>query len=136
MEKLIIHILPNWINLPLKILLVIITISFATFIFATIKEKSKLGIVSQFILINSLLLSVVIICIVTIVGIMQDNSNSYTITKTNDTVIVTSHSDWIDNTAYNIIGHRDGHYYLENDQHPDNIIKLKDEEFKQITNQK
>lgn len=135
MEKLVIHILPNWLDIPIKILTIIIVISFATFLFAAFIEKFKLYVISHLIFIISMLLSFMIICVITIVGIMPDNSNAYTITKTDDTVLITSHSDWIDNTTYNIIGHRDGIYYLENDQHKNSIIKLKDEDFEKIASQ-
>lgn len=136
MEKLIIHTLPNWIDIPLKILLVIIVISFPTFIFAAAKNKFKLYVVSNLILIISMSLSFVIASIVAIIGVIPDNNKSYTITKTNDTITVTSHSDWIKNSTYNIIAHKDGIYYLENSERKDKVIKLSDEEFEQITNQK
>ena len=136
MEKLIIHTLPNWIDIPLKILLVIIIISFPTFIFAAAKNKFKLYVVSNLILIISMSLSFVIASIVAIIGVIPDNNKSYTITKTNDTITVTSHSDWIKNSTYNIIAHKDGIYYLENSERKDKVIKLSDEEFEQITNQK
>lgn len=136
MEKLIVHILPNWIDIPLKTLLAIIGISFGTFIITVLIEKIKLFVISHFILIISLSLSLVIACILAIAGIIPDNSNSYTITKTIDTITVTSHSDWIANATYNIIAHKDGIYYLENSERKDKVIKLSDEEFERITNQK
>lgn len=136
MEKLIVHILPNWVDIPLKILVVIMTITFATFIFAAIKNNIKLGLVSQFIFIISLLTSFVIIFIIAIAGIMPDNPKSYTITKTNDTIMINSHSDWIATSTYNIIGHKYGIYYLENSERKDKVIKLPDKEFERIANQK
>lgn len=136
MEKLIIHTLPNWIDIPLKILLVIIVISFPTFIIAAIKNKFKLYIISHLMTIISMSVSVVIICIIAIAGIMPDKSNSYTITKTDDTITVTSHSDWIANSTYNVIAHKNDIYYLENSKTKDKVIKLPDKEFEQITNQK
>lgn len=135
MEKLIVHTLPNWLDIPLKILVVIITISFATFIFATAKNKFKLYVISHLTFIISMILSLIIIIIIAIIGVMPDKSNSYTITKTDNTVLITSHSNWIDNTTYNIIGHRDGYYYLENNQHKNGTIKLKDEDFEKIASQ-
>lgn len=135
MEKLVIHILPNWLDIPIKILTIIIVISFATFLFAALIEKFKLYVISHLIFIISMILSFLIICIIAITGIMPDKRNSYTITKTDNTVLVTSHSDWIDNTTYNIIGHKDGYYYLENNQRKNGTIKLKDEDFEKITSQ-
>ena len=136
MEKLIVHTLPNWLDIPIKVLTIIPVISFATFIFAAIKEKFKLFVISHLTFIISMILSLIVIFIITIIGVMPDNNKSYTITKTDDTVLVTSHSDWIDNTTYNIIGHKDGYYYLENDQRKNGTIKLKDEDFEKITSQK
>ena len=136
MEKLIIHTLPNWIDVPLKILLVIIIISFPTFIFAAAKNKFKLYVVSNLILIISMSLSFVIASIVAIIGVIPDNNKSYTITKTNDTITVTSHSDWIKNSTYNIIAHKNNIYYLENSERKDKVIKIPDKEFEVITNQK
>lgn len=136
MEKLIVHITPNWLDIPFEIITIILVISFATLIFAAIKGKYKLFIISHLTFIISMILSLLIIFVIAIAGVIPDNSNSYTITKTNDTVLVTSHSDWIDNTTYNIIGHRDGYYYLENNQRKNGTIKLKDDDFEKITNQK
>lgn len=134
MEKLIVHILPNWIDIPLKILLVIIVISFPTFIFAAAKNKFKLYVVSHLILIISMSLSFVIASIIAIIGVIPDNSDSYTITKTDDIITVTSHSNWIANSTYNIIAHKDGSYYLENNERKDKVIKLSDENFEKLTN--
>ena len=136
MEKLIVHTLPNWLDIPIKILTIITVISFATFIFAALKEKFKLFVISHLIFIISMILSLLIIIIIAIAGVIPDNNESYTITKTDATVLVTSHSDWIDNTTYNIIGHRDGYYYLENNKHKNGTIKLKNEDFEKITSQK
>ena len=134
MEKLIVHILPNWIDIPLKILLVIIVISFPTFIFAAAKNKFKLYVVSHLILIISMSLSFVIASIIAIIGVIPDNNKSYTITKTNDTINVTSHSDWIKNSTYNIIVHKNNIYYLENSERKDKVIKIPDENFEKLTN--
>lgn len=136
MEKLIVHTLPNWLDIPIKILTIITVISFATFIFAALKEKFKLFVISHLIFIISMILSLLIIFIIAIAGVIPDNNESYTITKTDDTILVKSHSDWIDNTTYNIIGHRDGYYYLENNQRKNGTIKLKDDDFEKITSQK
>lgn len=136
MEKLIVHTPPNWLDIPIKILTIILVISFATFLFAAFIEKFKLYVISHLIFIISMILSFLIIFIIAITGIMPDNHESYTITKTDNTVLIKSHSDWIDNITYNIIGHKDGYYYLENDQRKNGTIKLKDEDFEKITSQK
>lgn len=135
MDKLVLYTLPNYINITLVILLVVVVASFATFVFAVIKNKETLGMITNVIIHISLVLSVVIIVSARIASHIMVNEQSYTITKTDDTVRVNSHSDWVDNTTYNIIGHRDGRYYLEDEERQHSIIKLSDDEFEKITNQ-
>lgn len=135
MDKLVLYTMPNYITIPLILITVIIVVSFITLLFAAITEKETLGMSANAILIISLILSVVILVSVSIASRIVVNEQSYTITKTDDTVRVNSHSDWVDNTTYNIIGHRGGRYYLGNDERQDTIIKLSDDEFAKITNQ-
>ena len=135
MDKLVLYTLPNYINITLIILLVVIVTSFITFIFATITEKENLSVVTHVTFIISLVLSVVIVVSASIISRIIVNEHSYTITKTDDTIRVNSHSDLVDNTTYNIIGHRDGRYYLEDGERQHSIIKLSDDEFEKITNQ-
>ena len=113
MDKLVLYTLPNYINITLIILLVVIVTSFITFIFATITEKENLSVVTHVTFIISLILSVVILVSASITSRIIVDEQSYTIIKTDDTIRVNSHSDWVDNTTYNIIGHKDGVYYLE-----------------------
>lgn len=135
MDKLILYALPNYITITLIILLVVIITSFITFIFATITEKENLSMVTHATLIISLILSVVILVSASITSRIIVDEQSYTIIKTDDTIRVNSHSDWVDNTTHNIIGHRDGRYYLEDEERQHSIIKLSDDEFEKITNQ-
>ena len=135
MDKLVLYTMPNYINITLVILLVVVVASFITFIFATITEKENLSMVTHATLIISLILSVVILVSASITSRIIVDEQSYTIIKTDDTIRVNSHSDWVDNTTYNIIGHRDGRYYLEDEEHQHSIIKLSDDEFEKITNQ-
>lgn len=135
MDKLILHMMPNYITIPLIVLTVIIVASFITLLFAAITEKETLGMYANAILIISLILSVVIVVSASIASRIIVNEQSYTITKTDDTIRVNSHSDWVDNTTYNIIGHRGGRYYLEDEERQNAIIKLSDDEFAKITNQ-
>jgi hypothetical protein len=135
MDKLVLYTLPNYINITLIILLVVIVTSFITFIFATITEKENLSMVTHATLIISLILSVVILVSACIISRIIVGEQSYTITKTDDTIRVNSHSDWVDNTTYNIIGHRDGRYYLNDEERQNTIIKLSDDEFAKIENQ-
>lgn len=135
MDKLIIYTLPNYIAIPLIILTVVIVMSFITLLFAAITEKETLGMSANAILIISLILSVVIVTSASIASRIIVNEQSYTITKTDDAIRVNSHSDWVDNTTYNIIGHRGGRYYLEDDERQNAIIKISDDEFAKIENQ-
>ena len=135
MDKLIVYALPNYINIPIIILGVMIVVSFIVLIFAAITDKETLGISANAVLIISLMLSFAIGVYVSIANRIIVDEKSYTITKTNDTIHVNSHSDWVDDTTYNIIGHKDGVYYLENDGCRGTIIKLSDNEFEKITNQ-
>lgn len=135
MDKLVLYTMPNYINITLIILLVVIITSFATFVFAVIKNKETLDMITNTIIYISLALSVVLIVSARIASYIMVKEQSYTITKTDDIVRVNSHSDWIDNTTYTIIGHRDGVYYLEDRERSKNLIKLSDDEFEKITNQ-
>lgn len=135
MDKLVLYTMPNYINIPLVILLVVVVASFAAFVFSVITNKETLGMITHATLLISLLLSVVIVVSASITSHITTDEQSYTITKTDDTIRVNSHSDWIDNTTYNIIGHRDGVYYLEDSEHQKTIIKLSDDEFSKIKNQ-
>ena len=135
MDKLIVYTLPNYINIPLIIITVMIVASFITLIFAAITDKETLGISANAVLIISLILSMVIAVSASIASRIIVDEKSYTITKTDNIVRVNSHSDWIDNTTYNIIGHRDGVYYLEDRERQHSIIKLSDDEFAKIANQ-
>lgn len=134
MDKLVLYTMPNYINITLIILLVVIVTSFITFIFATITEKENLSMVTHATLIIALILSVVILVSASITSRIIVDEQSYTIIKTDDTIRVNSHSDWVDNTTYNIIGHKDGVYYLEDRERSKNLIKLPDNEFEKITN--
>ena len=135
MDKLIVYTLPNYINIPLIIITVMIVASFITLIFAAITDKETLGISANAVLIISLILSMVIAVSASIASRIIVDEKSYTITKTNTTIRVNSHSDWVDDTTYDIIGHKDGVYYLEDDGRRGTIIKLSDNEFEKITNQ-
>lgn len=135
MDKLVLYTLPNYINITLIILLVVIITSFITFIFATITEKENLSMVTHATLIISLTLSVVILVSASITSRIIVDEQSYTITKTDDTICVNSHSDWVYNTTYNIIGYRGGIYYLNDEERQNTIIKLSDDEFAKIENQ-
>lgn len=135
MDKLVLYTMPNYINITLVILLVVVVASFAAFVFSVITNKETLGMITHATLLIALILSVVILVSASITSRIVVNEQSYTITKTDDTIRVNSHSDWVDNTTYNIIGHRDGVYYLEDEERQHSIIKLSDDEVAKIANQ-
>lgn len=58
----------------------------------------------------------------------MQNPNAYTITKTDDTIRVNSKSDWVANSTYNIIEHKNGYYYLEGSDNPKKLVKISDDE--------
>lgn len=56
---------------------------------------------------------------------LNTQNYEYKITKTDDEIIITSQSQWIENSHYRILEHKNGIYYLE--QKPNKIIKISDE---------
>lgn len=64
------------------------------------------------------------------------HTKPYSITKTDDYIIVNSQSDWISNSTYTILTHKDGIYYLENSKDSQSIIKLSDDELEQLISKK
>ena len=56
---------------------------------------------------------------------LNTQNHKYKITKTDNEVVITSQSQWIENSHYPILEHKNGAYYLE--QKPNKIIKISDE---------
>lgn len=120
---------PDWVNILLLTLTFIIGLSMISYFVAFIMRSAKLGefsIYSGIIsFISFMVFTVVGVCII---GYTMANSNTYTITKTDTSILVNSKSDWIANSTYNIVNHKDGTYYLEDTSRPRNLIKLSDDE--------
>lgn len=128
---------PWWANILLIALTFIIGLSMISYFVAFIMLSEKLGefsIYSGIIsFISFMVFTVVGICIV---GYTMANPNAYTITKTDDTIRVNSKSDWVANSTYNILEHKNGVYYLEDPKHPKNFIKISDDELDKLMTQK
>lgn len=124
---------PDWANILLLTLTFIIGLSMISYFVAFIMRSAKLGefsIYSGIIsFISFMVFTVVGVCII---GYTMANPNAYTITKTDDTILVNSKSDWIANSTYNIVNHKDGTYYLEDTSRPRNLIKISDDELEQM----
>lgn len=98
---------PGWANILLLTLTFIIGLSMISYFVAFIMRSAKLGefsIYSGIIsFISFMVFTVVGVCII---GYTMANPNAYTITKTDDTILVNSKSDWIANSTYNILEHK------------------------------
>jgi hypothetical protein len=80
----------------------------------------------------SMSLGLMMIIYIAIVGHAPIDKKSYTITRTDDAVIVNSQSEWVKNATYDIISHKDGIYYLKDPIHRHKFIELSDDELSQI----
>jgi hypothetical protein len=120
---------PDWANILLLTLTFIIGLSMISYFIAFIMRSAKLGefsIYSGIIsFISFMVFTVVGVCII---GYTMANPNAYTITKTDDTILVNSKSDWIANSTYNILEHKNGIYYLYDPEHPKKLVKISDDE--------
>lgn len=124
---------PGWANILLIALSVIIVISIFGFAFTALTLNGKLVQISLTITVVSMLSFLGLTMVFVLVGgFVMENPNAYTITKTDDTILVNSKSDWIANSTYNILEHKNGIYYLYDSEHPKNLIKLSDDELKQM----
>ena len=84
----------------------------------------------QVIMVGSVL-SCGLVCIIILGGLYFDTQNhKYKITQTDNEVIITSDSPWIQNTHYPILDHKNGAYYLE--QSPNKTIKISDEKLSKL----
>jgi hypothetical protein len=124
---------PGWANILLIALSVIIVISVFGFAFAAFAFNGKLVQISLNIAgVSMLSLLGLTMMFVLVGGFVIENPNAYTITKTDDTILVNSKSDWIANSTYNILEHKNGIYYLYDSEHPKNLVKISDDELKQM----
>lgn len=120
---------PLWASILLVTLIAIIVVSIFSFFVAALNRNTKLGQISMYTATASMISFFgLLIAIVFISWHVMTNSNTYTITKTDTSILVNSKSDWIANSTYNIVNHKDGTYYLEDTSRPRNLIKLSDDE--------
>lgn len=128
---------PEWANILLLTLMGVISLSMIIYFVAFAKRSEKLGEFSIYLgaisLISFMVSIVVGICIV---GYMMQNPNAYIITKTDDTIHVNSKSDWVADSTYNILEHKNGTYYLDDPTHPRNLIRISDDELDKMMAQK
>ena len=120
---------PDWANILLLILMGMISLSMIIYFVAFVKRSEKLGEFSIYLgaisLISFMVSIVVGICII---GYTMSNPNAYAITKTEDTIRVNSKSDWVKNSTYNILEHKNGIYYIYDSEHPKKLVKISDDE--------
>lgn len=124
---------PEWANILLITLAAMISISMIIYFVAFSRFNEKLGEFSIYLGMISLISFMVVIVVgICIVGYTMTNPNAYTITKTNDTIRVNSKSDWLADSTYNILEHKNGIYYLYNSERPKYIVQISDDELKQM----
>lgn len=137
MNELIQPSVPDWANILLLTLLAMISLSMIIYFVAFAKRSEKLGEFSIYLgaisLISFMVSIVVGICII---GYMMQNPNTYTITQTDETIHVNSKSNWVADSTYNILEHKNGTYYLDDPRHPKNLIKLSDDELDKMMTRK
>lgn len=128
---------PGWANILLIVLILTAGLSIILYFVAFIMRSGKLGEFSIYSgVVSSIAFMVSIVVGICIVGYTMQNPNAYTITKTDDTIRVNSKSDWVANSTYNIIEHKNGIYYLYDSEHPKNLIKISDDELDKMMTQK
>ena len=107
-------------------------VSFIVFVIGIMTNKFKIAEVCYVTFLASMSLGLMMIIYIAIVGHAPIDKKSYTITRTDDAVIVNSQSEWVKNATYDIISHKDGIYYLKDPIHRHKFIELSDDELSQI----
>lgn len=127
---------PGWVSISLIMLTIISTCSIIGYLIGFITLNQKLG---EFTIklgsISFILLFGLIIVSIAIGGYMMTNPSSYTVTKTENAIHINSKSDWIANSNYNIINYKNNTYYLENQEKPNHLIKISNDELNKMLNQ-
>ena len=124
---------PEWANILLLTLSVIVVVSVFSFGFVALALNGKVGQISLNIAgISMLSFLGLTMLFVLIGGFMAENPNAYTITKTGDTIRVNSKSDWVADSTYNILEHKNGIYYLYNSERAKYLVQISDDELKQM----
>ncbi len=134
MDKLIVPTLPNLINMATIIILILMVVSFVTLIISIIiiPIKEKIAEISYITFLISMGLGLVLAVFIAVAGHINISKKPHTITKTDDAIIVNSKSEWVKNSTYEIMGHKNGIYYLKDPEHRHSFIELSDDEVSQI----
>lgn len=127
--------LPNIITIGLIILLSVATISFIGLFVAALLKKQKVAYVLYVTMLITMLIpmSLSIVAIIRTVLVAENiadkdiQNHKYTIEKTDERLIVTSQSPWLNSMTYEIITHKNETYYLKNDK---GLKEIKDRELK------
>ena len=136
MDKIVLNTLPNWFCMVFIIFAVVMIISLVTFAYTTVIDNEKMNTAAREMLHFTLIMILVFSGIAYATSFFVRYTKPYSITKTDDAIIVNSQSEWILNSTYTILTHKDGIYYLENVENPQAVIKLSDNEVDQLTSQK
>lgn len=136
MDKIVMNTVPNWANILLIIFASVIVVSFIVFIYTAIIENEKINFIAHTTLNGALVALLILSVILAAISFFMRHTKPYSITKTDDSIIVNSQSDWISNSTYTILTHKDGIYYLENSKDSQSIIKLSDDELEQLISKK
>lgn len=128
MDKIVLNTVPNWANTVLIIFAVVAIVSFIVFVYTAIVDNEKINFIAHTTL-NGALIALLMLSVIAFgVSFFVRHTKPYSITKTDDAIIVNSQSDWILNSTYTIVTHKNGFYYLENIENPQSVIKLSDNE--------
>ena len=127
---------PGWVSISLIVLTIISTCSIIGYFIGFITLNQKLGeFTIKLGVISFISLFALIIVSIAIGEYMITNPSSYTVTKTENTININSKSEWVANSSYNIINHKNNIYYLENEEKPNHLIKISNDELNKMLNQ-
>ena len=128
MDKIVLNTVPNWANTVLIIFVVVVVVSFIVFVYTAIVDNEKINFIAHTTLNGTLIVLLIFSGIVFCISFFMRHTKPYSITKMDDAIIVNSQSDWILNSTYTIVAHKNGFYYLEDTENPKSVIKLSDNE--------
>lgn len=127
---------PGWVSISLIVLTIISTCSIIGYFIGFITLNQKLGeFTIKLGVISFISLFALIIVSIAIGEYMMTNPSSYTVTKTENAIHINNKSEWVANSTYNIINHKNNIYYLENEEKPNHLIKISDDELNKMLNQ-
>lgn len=123
--------LPNSMIIGLIILVSLATLSILGLLITAFVKKPKVEYISYVTLMITMPLTIIVgigICIGPVYMAHKDIQNhKYTIEKTDEQLIITSQSPWLNSMTYEIITHKNETYYLKNDK---GLKEIKDSELK------